>query len=138
DLPEVKPVFEEYVSSFGVGDRLQFRAGNFFSDSLPEADVLVMGMILHDWSLDEKRQLLRKAHDALPMGGSLIVYERLIDDGRRRNVGGFLESLLMLIETQEGFDYTGADCSQWMHEAGFKQTRVEQLTAVESMVVGIK
>jgi len=138
DLPEVKPVFEEYVSSFGLENRLQFRAGNFFSDPLPKVDVLVMGMILHDWSLDEKLGLLRKAYDALPMGGSLIVYERLIDDARRRNVAGFLESLLMLIETHEGFDYTGADCSRWMREAGFKQTRVEQLTAVESMVIGIK
>lgn len=138
DLPAVRPLFEEYVSSFGLKDRLQFRGGNFFEDPLPEADVIVMGMILHDWSLDDRRKLLRKAYDALPDGGSLIVYERLIDDERGRNVAGFLESLLMLIETQEGSDYTGADCSTWMRETGFKETRVEPLTGVESMIVGIK
>ena len=62
----------------------------------------------------------------------------MIDDERRRNVNGLLESLVMLVETQGGFDYTGADCCKWMREAGFSETRVEELTGVESMVVGIK
>jgi hypothetical protein len=33
-----------------------------------------MGHILHDWDLDTKRALLKKAHEALPKGGSLIVH----------------------------------------------------------------
>jgi O-methyltransferase domain/Dimerisation domain len=138
DLDVVRPIFEEYVESFGLRERLRFHAGDFMKDALPGADVLVMGHILHDWNIDEKRMLLRKAYDALPNGGALIVYERLIDDERKRNIAGLLESLLMLIETQGGFDYTGADCREWMREAGFSETRVEQLTGVESMVVGIK
>jgi hypothetical protein len=138
DLPAVRPFFEEYVASFGLQDRIKFRLGDFFKDSLPAADVLVMGMILHDWNLDVKMTLLKKAHDVLPRGGALIVYEHLIDDERRKNVNGMLMSLLMLIETQGGFDYSGADCCKWMREAGFSETRVEELTGVESMVVGIK
>jgi O-methyltransferase domain/Dimerisation domain len=138
DLPAVRPFFEENIARFELEDRVRFRSGDFFKDPLPRTDVLVMGMILHDWNLDEKRMLLRKAYDALPKGGSLIVYERLIDDERRRNFAGLLESLLMLIETQGGFDYTGADCCGWMREVGFSETRVEQLTGLESMVVGIK
>jgi hypothetical protein len=97
-----------------------------------------MGMILHDWDLAEKRILLKKAYDALPHGGSLIIYEHLIDDERRKNIAGLLMSLMMLIETHGGFDYTGADCCGWMHEAGFRETYVEELTGVESMVVGVK
>ena len=73
-----------------------------------------MGHILHDWDLDEKRTLLRKAHDALPDGGALIVYDAIIDDDRRENAFGLLMSLNMLIETPGGFDYTGADCCGWM------------------------
>ena len=99
---------------------MQFEPGDFFKDALPGADVLVMGMILHDWNLNEKRTLLKKAYDALPDGGSLIVYEHLIDDERRNNVAGLLMSLMMLIETQEGFDYTGAECCGWMREVGSK------------------
>jgi hypothetical protein len=138
DLPAVRPVFEKYVAQHGLSDRLRFYPGNFFNDTLPSADVLVMGHILHDWDMEEKRMLLRKAYDALPAGGALIVYEALIDDDRRRNTFGLLMSLNMLIETPGGFDYTGADCSEWMREAGFRQTRVEHLVGPDSMVIGIK
>jgi O-methyltransferase domain/Dimerisation domain len=138
DLPTVGSIFEEYVASFGLHDRIGFRAGNFFTDPLPGADVLVMGMILHDWNLEVKRTLLKKAYDALSKGGALIVYEHLIDDDRRRNTAGLLMSLIMLLETQNGFDYTGADCCTWMHEVGFGECYVEPLTGIESMVVGVK
>jgi hypothetical protein len=138
DLPAVRPFFDEYVASFHLQDRVKFRVGDFFKEPLPAADVLVMGMILHDWSLDVKMALLKKAYEALPRGGALIVYDHLIDDERRKNVAGLLMSLIMLVETQGGFDYTGADCCKWMREAGFSETRVEQLTGIESMVVGIK
>ena len=138
DLPPVKPIYEDYVGSFGLGDRLRFYPGDFFVDPLPRADVLVMGHILHDWSLDEKRLLIAKAYDALPQGGALIAYDCIIDDDRRQNAFGLLMSLNMLIETPAGFDYTGADCCSWLQEAGFRETYVEHLAGPESMAVGIK
>jgi hypothetical protein len=138
DLPAVRPVFEKYVAAHGLSDRLSFRPGDFFKDPLPRADVLVMGHILHDWDLEEKRALLAKAYEALTAGGALIVYEALIDDGRRENTLGLLMSLNMLIETPGGFDYTGADCRRWMREAGFRETRVERLAGPDSMVIGFK
>ena len=138
DLPHLEPIFGDYVAQFGLGDRLSFTAGDFFADALPEADVLVMGHILHDWDFDEKRALLKKAYDALPDGGALIVYEAIIDDERRSNTFGLLMSLNMLIETPGGFDYTGADCQAWMQETGFRESYVEHLLGPDSMVVGLK
>jgi len=138
DLPPVGPIFEEYVDSHGLGDRLRFYPGDFFEDPLPTADVLVMGHILHDWNLEQKKMLLGKAYEALPEGGALIVYEAMIDDERRENAFGLLMSLNMLIETPGGFDYTGADCSAWMRETGFRETYVEHLVGPDSMVVGVK
>jgi hypothetical protein len=138
DLPQVMPVFERYVASHGLSERVRFQAGDFFKDPLPTANVLSMGMILHDWSLEEKQALLKKGCDALPKGGALIVFERLIDDARSKHVAGLMMSLNMLIETQAGFDFTGADCRRWMGEAGFSRTRVEHLAGPEWMVVGIK
>jgi hypothetical protein len=138
DLPNVRPIFEDYVASRGLSGRLRFYPGSFFTDPLPTADVLIMGHILHDWNLAEKRMLLEKAYAALPSGGALIVYDAIIDDERRKNVFGLLMSLNMLIETLGGFDYTGADCTGWMADAGFKQTRVEPLIGPDSMVIGIK
>jgi hypothetical protein len=138
DLPVVRPIFEKYVASHGLQERLRFAALDFFKEAFPAADVVVMGHILHDWDLPTKKMLLAKAYDALPPGGSLIVFEALIDDERRSNAFGLLMSLNMLIETRGGFDYTGADCSGWMREAGFKETRVEHLSGPDSMVVGVK
>ncbi len=138
DLPVVGSIFDEYVQSFGLAQRLRFQAGNFFDDPLPGAEVIVMGHILHDWDLEQKRKLIAKAYAALPPGGALIVYDAIIDDDRRQNAFGLLMSLNMLIETRGGFDYTGADCRGWMHDAGFKETRVEPLCGPDSMVIGLK
>jgi SAM-dependent methyltransferase len=138
DLPALGPLFDAYVDRLGLGERLAFTPGDFFSDPLPSADVLVMGHILHDWDLEQKLALLRKAYDALPDGGALIVYEAIIDDDRRANPFGLLMSLNMLIETPGGFDYTGADCRGWMAETGFRESYVEPLVGPDSMVVGIK
>lgn len=138
DLPVVGPIFDEYVQSFGLSSRLTFHGGDFFAEALPKSDVLIMGHILHDWDLEKKRVLVKKAYDSLPEGGAFVVYEALIDDDRRQNAFGLLMSLNMLIETAGGFDFTGADCCGWMRDAGFRQTRVEHLCGPDSMVIGIK
>ena len=138
DLPEVGPIFEEYVAGLSLEARVTFLPGNFFEDPLPRADVIVMGHILHDWDMAGKKALIRKAWEALPEGGAYIVYETLIDDDRRKNAIGLMASLNMLIETYGGFDYSGADCQSWMREAGFKETRVEHLAGADYMVVGMK
>jgi hypothetical protein len=138
DLPQVRAVFEDYITGNGLSGRVHFHPGSFFDSPIPNADVVMMGHILHDWNLEEKKLLIRKAHEALPTGGALIVYESIIDDDRSKNVFGLLMSLNMLIEHTGGFDYTGADCIGWMKEAGFTSTRVEHLVGPDSMVVGIK
>ena len=83
DLPQVEPIFSRFVAAHGLSERVRFIGGDFFANELPRADVLIMGFILHDWDLPTKRMLIGKAHAALPPGGSLIVYELLIDDERR-------------------------------------------------------
>jgi hypothetical protein len=138
DLPECGPCFEEYVEANGVNDRVRFEPGSFFTDALPKADVITMGHILHDWDLEQKRMLVKKAFDALPAGGALVVYDAIIDDDRSKNAFGLMMSLNMLIETEGGFDYTGADCIGWMKEAGFKECYVEHLVGPDSMAVGLK
>jgi hypothetical protein len=138
DLPEVAPIFEEHVEANGLSSRVRFVPGSFFTDPLPRGDVIMMGHILHDWNLEEKKMLIRKAWEALPEGGAFIAYDSLIDDDRSKNAFGLLMSLNMLIESPGGFDYSGADCIAWMKEAGFRETRVEHLVGPDAMTVGIK
>jgi hypothetical protein len=138
DLPEVGPIFEDYIAENRLADRVTFAGGSFFIDPLPKADVVLMGHILHDWDLAEKKMLLRKAHEAVPERGAVVIYDALIDDDRSKNAFGLLMSLNMLIETPGGFDYSGADCQAWLREVGFRETRAEHLVGPDSMVIGIK
>jgi hypothetical protein len=136
DLRPVEAHFKAPLAGPGLSHRLSFQGGDFFTDPLPRADVIVMGHVLHDWDLEERKLLIRKAYDTLPLGGALIVYDAIIDQERRQNAFGLLMSLNMLIETPGGADYTGAQCSAWMREAGFRQIRSEHLLGPDSMVVG--
>jgi hypothetical protein len=138
DLPAVERAFTDYVRERGLEERITFHAGDFFKDSLPEADVLIMGRILHNWGVSIRKVLIGKAHAALPPGGALIVHDTLIDDTRRERPHCMLSSLNMLIQTSGGSEYTAQECIGWMHEAGFAQTRIVPLAAMQTAVIGIK
>lgn len=138
DLPAVRPIFDDYVAAHGLSDRVRFAAADFFVDPLPSAEVLILGLILEDWDLEQKRALLAKAYAALPTGGALIVYEPMIDDARRANAFALLQSLNMLIELPGGFVSTGAEICAWVREAGFRDTALHQIGDSWSMVTGVK
>jgi O-methyltransferase domain len=138
DLPGVRTAFETYVAKHGLESRLAFHPGNFFEDSLPSADVLIMGRVLHDWDVPERKFLLTKAHAALPPGGTLIVHETFIDDARRDRAHSLLASLNMLLQTDGGSEFTKGECMTWMREAGFDETRLLPLAGSHIAVVGRK
>jgi SAM-dependent methyltransferase len=138
DLPQVEPVFTAFVEEHGLANRLRFFAGDFFSDVLPAADVLIMGRILHNWAVPARKMLLRKAYQALPPGGVLIVYDPLIETSRGRDPHGLLSSLNMLIETEGGSEYTAEECIEWMREAGFTHLDDIPLGDMHTAVIGEK
>jgi predicted O-methyltransferase YrrM len=138
DLPQVEPVARKAVAKAGLDGRVQLVSGDFFRDPLPPAEVLTMGMILHDWNLERKQQLIRAAHDALPEGGALVTIEAIIDDARRENVFGLLMSLNMLIEFGDAFDYSAADFEGWCRAAGFRAFERIPLAGPSSAVVAYK
>lgn len=138
DLPPVEPVAQRHIAAAGLGDRIRTASGDFFKDPLPRADIITMGMILHDWNLQKKMHLIRSAYDALPPGGALVAIEALIDDARRQNVFGLLMSLNMLIEFGDAFDYSGADFRAWCSEVGFRRFEVIHLAGAASAAVAYK
>jgi hypothetical protein len=138
DLPPVAAHAQKRIDSEGMTDRIKTVQGDFFKDALPTSDVITMGMILHDWNLENKKMLIGKAFDALPEGGALIAVEHLIDDARRENAFGLMMSLNMLIEFGDAFDYSGADFREWCSEAGFRKFEVIQLTGPAAAAVAYK
>ena len=138
DLPAVTEIARRHIEARGLADRVQARPIDFFADPFPAADVITMGMILHDWNLEKKLLLMRKAYEALPEGGCLIAVDHVIDDARRRNAFGLLMSLNMLIEFGDAFDYTGADFDRWAREVGFRRTELIPLAGPASAAVAHK
>ena len=138
DLPPVAPLAQKHIKAAGMEERIKPISGDFFKDDLPKADVITMGNILHDWNLENKKMLIKKAYDALPEGGAFIAIENLIDDARRENVFGLLMSLNMLIEFGDAFDYTGADFREWCSEAGFKRVEIINLAGPTSAAIAYK
>jgi len=138
DLPPVEPIARKHIEAAGLDNRIATASGDFFKDALPKADLITMGMILHDWNLEKKIHLIRAAYNALPSGGAFVAIEALIDDGRRENLFGLLMSLNMLIEFGDAFDYSGADFRKWCAEVGFKRFEVIHLAGASSAAIAYK
>ena len=138
DLPVVEPIAKKAIAAAGLSSRVGTASGDFFNDPLPKADVITMGMILHDWNLEKKRHLIRSAYEALPEGGAFVAIEALIDDRRRENAFGLLMSLNMLVEFGDAFDFTGADFRGWCGEVGFRRFEVIHLAGPSSAAVAYK
>lgn len=138
DLPQVAPIAQRNFEKLGVSDKIKAVAGDFFENDIPNADLITMGNVLHDWGTKDKKMLISKAYKSLPENGALVVVENIIDSDRRRNAFGLMMSLNMLIETNEGFDYSLADFEQWAIEAGFKKVEIMPLTGPTSAVIAYK
>jgi hypothetical protein len=138
DLPPVANHAQNAIDAAGLPNRIRVVSGDFMRDDLPAADIVTMGNILHDWNLDDKLALIRKAYDALPDGGALIAIENVIDDARRENAFGLLMSLNMLLEFGDAADYTGADFRSWCGEIGFSRFDLIPLAGSSSAAVAYK
>ena len=138
DLPAVVPIARKTIEAHGLSGRITAAPLDFFREPFPKADVITMGMILHDWNLEKKMRLIQAAYDALPSGGAFAAIENIIDDERRSNAFGLMMSLNMLIEFGDAFDFTGADFDKWCREVGFSRTEVIPLAGPASAGVAYK
>ncbi len=122
DLSGVIAVAREYMQRSPHGDRVALLEGDFFTDPLPEADLFVLGRIIHDWSEEKIRRLLKKIWEKLPPAGALLIAEKLLNDDKTGPLPALMQSLGMLVST-EGKERTLAEYTALLREAGF--TKVE-------------
>ncbi len=126
DLPVVCGIAREYVEAAGLQDRVTAEPGDLFAETFPTGhDAVLFSQILHDWSPEAGRELLRKAHDALPPGGLCLVHEKLVDDDGRGPLANALVNLDMLVWT-EGQQYREADLRDAFSRAGFPSDTVKR------------
>ncbi|WP_432110511.1 methyltransferase [Streptomyces sp. AA1529] len=117
DRPQNAGPSAEHTADLGVADRTAFVGGDFFTDPLPPADVVVIGHVLADFSRDERRALIEKAYAAVHAGGALLVYDPM--NGDKPELASLIASLHMLVMTPAGAGYHPDHCAGWMEQAGF-------------------
>ncbi|MFC4148496.1 methyltransferase [Micromonospora mangrovi] len=135
DLPRTGPIFDEHISRLGRTGRVRFVGGDFFTDPIPQADVIVLGHILHGFDADQSRRLLRRVYQAVRPGGSVLIYDRMIDDARS-NADRLLSSLHMRLVSRDGGEYRVADCRAWVAAAGFTDGGDRPLLGTHTLVIG--
>lgn len=137
DLPPVIASAREFLATIPEGARVGLAEGDFFADPLPPADIFALGRILHDWSVDKIRTLLRKIHDRLPPGGALLIAERLLNADKSGPIRGQLQSLNMLVCT-EGKERNAAEYRALLEAAGFKDVQARETGSVVDAILGVK
>jgi acetylserotonin N-methyltransferase len=137
DLPPVVEFAREQVALSSAADRIDLLPGDFFADDLPEADLFAVGRILHDWSEEKIRSLLRKIFERLPARGGLLIAEKLLAADKSGPTGAHMQSLNMLICT-EGKERTLEEYSTLLRAAGFGEVRGQLTGAPVDAVLAIK
>lgn len=140
DLPHVAAIAAGKIAEVGLTDRIETAGGSFF-DSIPaDHDLHILSMIMHDWDEATNRALLRRSFDALPSGGAVVISELLVNDEKAGPAPAALMSLNMLIETESGRNYTPAEYSAWLEDAGFRhiETIWFDAPAANGAVIGRK
>jgi acetylserotonin N-methyltransferase len=137
DLPPVVEFAREQVALSPAAGRVDLIPGDFFLDDLPEADLFAVGRILHDWSEEKIRRLLRKIFERLPAGGGLLIAEKLLAPDKSGPTGAHMQSLNMLICT-EGKERTLEEYSTLLRAAGFREVSGQLTGAPVDAVLAMK
>ncbi|KUO15278.1 methyltransferase [Streptomyces dysideae] len=137
DRPQSRPFFDEHIGRLGLTDRVTFQAGDFFADPLPDADVLIYGHVLHDWGPDSRRTLLNRAHQTLPPGGTLVIYDRMLD-GSPRDLAKLMYSMTFMLASGGGSEYSVEECGDWLREAGFTEISAQPLLHDHTVLIARK
>jgi predicted O-methyltransferase YrrM len=130
DLPPAIAIAEETIASFGVGDQVITKAGDYFRDDFGGGnDVVLLSAVFHSMPPRRAKELLRKAYDSLVSGGLVVVHENLIASNKVSPTSAVLFSLNMLVNTGHGRSYSGREIMAWMRETGFANPTVKRLPA---------
>ena len=137
DLPAAVEHARPYIAASPARDRVTVQSGDFFSDALPPADLYAFSRVLHDWSEDKVRALLKKVYEALPPGGGLLILEAILDPDRSGPDWALMQSLNMLICT-EGRERTEAEYRELLTGCGFTDVEIRRTGGPHDGILALK
>jgi len=124
DMQGVLDVTKRMAARFNLTDRFQFLPGDFHTMDLgTDYNLVTLGHILHMLSIDECRELLKKAAGALASKGTVVISEFLVNQDRSGPVMPLIFAVNMLAHTENGDTYSFEQISGWLQEAGLVNAR---------------
>ena len=135
DAPEVLAEAGDFLRSRGVSGRVQLQAGDLFGEIGARADVYVLKWILHDWSDDACRDILRRVRAAMPAGSRVVAIDQHLEPDRPSPFSS-LADLLMLVECEGGRERSPVEVHGLMRDAGLTPGRVRH-AGLHMLVEGV-
>jgi demethylspheroidene O-methyltransferase len=119
DLPPVAALAQAQVERAGLAARITTHGGSFTTDALPRcADLATLVRVAHDHDDATVLTVLRAIHDALPLGGALLLAEPMAqEDGQPSSTDPYYHFYLMAMGS--GRLRTPQALSALMAQAGF-------------------
>jgi hypothetical protein len=124
DLPDTVAQAEGPVAAAGMADRVELVGGDFFAAVPSGGDLYLLKQILHDWSDEECRAILRNVRAAMTAGTRLAVVERLLPE-RPRPHNAYVLDVIMLLWTS-GRERKLSDYVAMLAECGFAFDRATE------------
>ncbi len=140
DSPTVCERAATNIEQAGLVDRIDTHAGNFFVDDFPEgADCILFSHILTIWSREHNIALLKRAHEALPDGGRVMIFNMMgHDTGDGPLVTALGSPYFLTIASGEGMMYSWQEYEEFLASAGFRQSERLELPKDHGVLVGIR
>ena len=140
DLPSVCALAERRIGEAGLAGRLTTAPGDCFRDPLPQdADCFLFSHFLTLWSPERNQQLLRRAYQALPSGGQVVIYNIMQEDSRQGPLSSAIGSTYFLaLATGESMLWTWQEYCTWLAAAGFQRIERRRLLRDHGVIVATK
>ncbi|MGW1071755.1 methyltransferase [Streptomyces sp. NPDC002537] len=123
DLPGAVAIARDKIRHRGLSDRIGVAEGDMFADAFPEGhDCLLFANQLVIWSPEENRLLLRKAYEALPDGGRVLIFSAMSDETGDGPLYAALDNVYFAtLPTGSSMIYHWAQYEEWLTDAGFSE-----------------
>lgn len=137
DFPQVCEIAKEYITQYGLLDRVKTLESNIWIDHWPSADLHFFSNIYHDWPQEKGHFLTTKSFESLEPGGRIVIHEMLYNDEKTGPYASAAFSMMMMSWT-EGKQYSGRELSSMLKQVGFKEIEIHKAFGYNSIVTGVK
>ena len=136
DLPSVTAMAGQRLAQQPLTADIRIVEGDFFHDPIPEGhDVALLANIVHNFSPEKNRALLRKVRTAMAPGARLLLVDFWTDPTHTEPLFAALMAGAFLLVSGEGRVYSADEGRDWLEGTGWKSLDHRPLAGPSSLLV---